>query len=139
MQDNRSSNTSSRSNRRRTVLVLLLAVGTLVAVGAAGTALWGRGDAVRPAVSSPQSQATTGGGNSQSTGAGANSGQNPADIGSPDPGKSPDPQQQPGNPDNPGNPGKLPPVNQVPMQPITPPAAALPKPTIPPGAGIKHP
>jgi len=68
MQDNRSSNTSSRSNRRRTVLVLLLAVGTLVAVGAAGTALWGRGDAVRPAVSSPQSQATTGGGNSQSTG-----------------------------------------------------------------------
>jgi hypothetical protein len=136
MQDDRSSKTSSRSNRRRTALVLLLAVGTLVAVGAAGTALWGRGDAVRPAVSSPQSQATTGGGNSQSTGAEANSGQNPAHTGSPDAGKSPDPQQQPGNP---GNPGKLPPVNQVPTQPLTPPAAALPKPTIPPGAGIKHP
>ena len=120
MQDNPSSNTSSRSYRRRTALVLLLAVGTLVAVGAAGTALWGRGDAVRPAVSSPQSQATTGSGNSQAPGAGANSGQNPADTGSPDP-------------------GKLPPVNQVPMRPITPPAAALPKPTIPPGAGIKHP
>jgi len=130
MQDNRSSNTSSRSNRRRTALVLLLAVGTLVAVGAAGTALWGRGDTVRPAVSSPQSQATTGAGNTPSTGAGANSGQNPAAT------SSPDPQQQPGNP---GNPGKLPPVNQVPTLPLTPPAAALPKPTIPPGAGIKHP
>jgi hypothetical protein len=133
MQDNRSSNTSSRSNRRRTALVLLLAVVTLVAVGAAGTALWGRGEAVRPAAGSPQSQATTGGGNSQATGAGANSGQNLADTGSPDPGKSPDPQQQPGNP------GKPPPVNQVPTRPITPPSAALPKPTIPPGAGIKHP
>jgi hypothetical protein len=94
-------------------------------------------------VGSPQSQATTAAGSSQSTGAGGDSDQKPADNGSPGAGKSPDPQQQPGNPGNPGKPGKLPPVNQVPAKPITLPGQGLPKPPfpkpVPPWWGVRHP
>ena len=132
MKDNRSSASSTGRNRRRTTLVLLLAVGTLTVAGVAGTVLWGSGNAAfaHPALSGPKSQvtgpagsaATAGAGDPQSTGADANAGQQPAGQG-----KSPDPQA--GNPGNPGKAGKLPPVNEVPMPPITP--QGLPKPPFP--------
>src|ERR1700736_5943685 len=136
MEDNRASTSSNGRNRRRTTLVLLLAVGTLTVAGAAGTVLWGRGDAAtaHPALSGPQSQvtgpagsaATAGAADAQSTGAGVNAGQQPAGQG-----KSPDPQAgNPGNPGNPGKAGKLPPVDEVPMPlPIIP--QGLPKPPFP--------
>lgn len=91
-------------NRRRSALVLLLAVGALATAGVAGTVLWGRGNtaSARPGIGSPESQATIpivgaataqGGGDSQSTAAGGNSASKPGDPAS---ASDPGPESTPG-------------------------------------------
>jgi hypothetical protein len=117
MEDNRPLNSSNGAKRRRSALVVLLAVFALAATGVAGIVLGGHRDTAttRPAIGSPQSQATAG-----------------SSVESPDPGKSSNPQQPPGNqgnPGQPGKPGKLPPVDQLPPPPFPPPG--LPKPPFP--------
>jgi hypothetical protein len=167
MEDNRSSN---GRKRRGTVLVLLLAVATLTAACVAGAVILGRGVSATTAslsgtnldftaaggeenalsvevvgtrfrVIDNTAPVTAGAGDSQPTGGGPDSGQEPAGPGGPSAGKPPDPQQpgDPGNPGNPGNPGKpvkLPHVDEVPF-PIQPlptglPKPPFPKPTVPP-------